>query len=135
MVSQWLFMSIQQVLYTPASSLDGWLFFWFHSIVCALPGGMTFSPSPTIHSYFQTNVCQTLFYRRLIFFSTIVYVYKCIQQKEKNRCLTSLTSIWYQTVILIVGGFSRLIYSMESSSEACVGYLETIKMLPTSLVP
>lgn len=47
----------------------------------------------------------------------------------------SLTSIWYQTVILIVGRFSRLIYSMESSSEVCVGYLETIKMLPTSLVP
>lgn len=78
------------VLY-PSSSLGGWLF-WFHSIVCALLGGMTFSPSPTIHSYFQTNVYQTLFYPKLIFFSTIVSVYKCIQQKERTGASLFLNS-------------------------------------------
>lgn len=57
------------------------------------------------------------------------------KREEKQVPHFSLTHIWYQIVILIGGGLSRLIDFMESSSEVCVGYLETANMLPTSLMP
>lgn len=50
---------------------------------------LTFSHNPLC---FQTNVYQTLFYLKLIIFSTIVSVYKCIQQKERTGASLFLNS-------------------------------------------
>lgn len=77
-VFQWLFMSIQVLYILWAYWMDG-SSFWFHSIVCGLLSGITSSPPLIVwNSCFQTNVYQRLFCMRLIFFSTIASVYKCI---------------------------------------------------------
>lgn len=55
----------------PENSLDGRVFFWFHSIVCGLLCGITSSLLLIINSHFQANIYQRLFSMRLIFFSNI----------------------------------------------------------------
>lgn len=79
----------------PLSSLDGRVFFWFHSIVYVLLCGITSSPPPIGNPYFQTNICQRLLCTRLIFFSTIVSVYKCILQKGRTIGASYLTPSSY----------------------------------------
>lgn len=123
----------------PENSLDGRVFFWFHSIVCGLLCGITSSPLLIINSHFQANIYQRLFSMRLIFFSNIASVYKCMLQKGgttgatlfRNSYLSYLTlGRYYHWLKVCI-----LIHFMESSSEVCVGCLETRKMLPTFLMP